>query len=77
MPYKTVEEARTDFRESNNFRIIKKSCGNCKHLGWGVFENTICEHPDLLCRDCLGRDGIAYFPIEANNICDKWKECNG
>lgn len=73
---KTVEEAQTDFRESNNFRSIKKSCGNCKYFRWDEYD-PVCNHPDLWSRDALDYDGIAYFPIQADNICDKWEKRNG
>jgi hypothetical protein len=71
---KTWDEAIADFKKDNNFRSNEKSCGNCRHFGWGGCDDTICEHPDLLCRDCLGHDGIAYFPIQADNICDLWED---
>lgn len=67
---KTVEEAQTDFKKNNNFRSIKKCCGNCKHSYWGEYA-PLCKHTDLWCRDDLGHEGIAYFPIQADNIFDK------
>lgn len=61
------------FREAFNVRMCEKCCGNCKHSYWGEYA-PLCKHPDLWCRDALGHDGIAYFPIMSNDICDKWEE---
>lgn len=64
---KTLDEVKADFKKNINFRIHEKSCGNCKYFDWGEITSH-CRHKDLVA------EGIAWFAVEANNVCDNFEE---
>lgn len=70
---KTWDEAIADFKKDNNFRSIKKSCGNCRHFHWDEYDPW-CVHADLMCCDALGYRGLANLSVKENDVCDKYEE---
>lgn len=64
---KILDEATSDYKKNVNFRIHEKSCGNCKYFDWDEIKSH-CRHKDLAAK------GIAWFGVEANNVCDNFEE---